>query len=153
LALSRRRIHMALMTRFDPFRDVSRIQEEMSRLFDERLGAPAESLGWTPACDIYEDGDELVIRAALAGVNPKDVEIRFENGVLTLKGERKMEKEEKKEAYHRVEMSYGGFTRTFALPGIIDAEKIRAESKDGVLSIHLPKKVEAKPRAIQVKVA
>jgi HSP20 family protein len=143
---------MALLTRFDPFRDMARLQEEMGRLLDERLVGPAESLGWTPACDVYEDGDEVVIRAALAGVSPKDVDIRFENGVLTLKGERKMEKEEMKDNYHRVEMSYGSFTRTFALPATVDAEKVRAEAKDGVLSIHLPKKLEAKPKAIQVKV-
>jgi HSP20 family protein len=143
---------MALLTRFDPFRDMTRLQEEMSRFFDERLAQPAESLGWTPACDVYEDGDEVVIRAALAGVNPKDVDIRFENGVLTLKGERRMEKEETKDNYHRVEMSYGSFTRTFALPATIDSERIRAESKDGVLAVHLPKKAEAKPKAIQVKI-
>lgn len=143
---------MALLTRFDPFRDMARLQDEMSRLLDERRVGSPESMGWTPACDVYEDGDEVVIRVALAGVNPKDVDIRFENGVLTLKGERKMEREEKKENYHRVEMSYGSFTRSFALPATVDAEKIRAESKDGVLSVHLPKKLEAKPKAIQVKV-
>jgi len=143
---------MAFLTRYDPFRDLARLQEEMSRLFDDRIVGPAESLGWTPACDIYEDGEEVVVRAALSGVDPKDVDIRFENGVLTLKGERKMEKEEKKENYHRVETSYGAFTRTFSLPATVDAEKIRAESKNGVLAIHLPKKPEAKPKAIQVKV-
>jgi HSP20 family protein len=143
---------MAILARYDPFRDLARFQEEMSRLFDERMAGPAESLGWTPACDIYEDGEEVVIRSALAGVEPKDVDIRFENGVLTLKGQRKMEKEEKKENYHRVEMSYGAFTRTFSLPTSVDAEKIRAESKNGVLAVHLPKKSEARPKAIQVKV-
>ncbi len=144
---------MALLTRFDPFRDMARLQEEMGRLFDERLGTPAESVGWTPACDIYEDGDEVLVRAALAGVEPKDVEIRFENGVLTLKGERKMEKEERKENYHRLEMAYGSFTRSFALPATVDPEKIRAEAKHGILVIHLPKKAEAKPKSIQVKVS
>ena len=144
---------MAFLTRYDPLRDLARFQEEMSRLFDERLSFPAESLGWNPPCDIYEDGEEVAIRAALAGVEPKDVDIRFENGVLTLKGQRKMEKEEKKENYHRVEMSYGAFTRTFSLPATVDADKIRAESKNGVLVVHLPKKAEAKPKAIQVKVA
>jgi HSP20 family protein len=134
---------MALLTRFDPFRDMARLQDEMSRLFDERLVGSPESMGWTPACDVYEDGDEVVIRAALAGVAPKDVDIRFENGVLTLKGDRKMEREERKDNYHRVEMSYGSFTRSFALPATVDPEKIRAESKDGVLSVHLPKKAEA----------
>jgi len=146
---------MAILTRFDPFRDLARFQEEVGRLFEDRnsWNLPAESLGWTPACDVYEDGEEVLIRAALAGVDPKDVDIRFENGVLTLKGHRKMEREEKKENYHRVEMSYGSFTRTFSLPATVDAEKIRAESKNGVLLVHLPKKAEAKPKAIQVKVA
>ncbi|HVP68076.1 MAG TPA: Hsp20/alpha crystallin family protein [Anaeromyxobacteraceae bacterium] len=145
---------MALLTRYDPFRDLARFQEEVNRLFDERMtGSPAESLGWTPACDVYEDGEEVVIRAALAGVEPKDVDIRFENGVMTLKGQRRMEKEEKKDNYHRVEMSYGAFTRTFSLPATVDAEKIRAEAKNGILAVHLPKKAEAKPKAIQVKVA
>jgi len=146
---------MAFLTRYDPFRDLARFQNEVARLFDDRLTAttPAESLGWTPACDIYEDGEEVVIRAALSGVEPKDVDIRFENGVLTLKGERKMEKEDKSENYHRVETSYGAFTRTFSLPATVDAEKIRAEAKNGVLAVHLPKKAEAKPKAIQVKVS
>jgi HSP20 family protein len=144
---------MAILTRFDPFRDLARIQEEMGRLLDERsTQQPAESIGWTPACDVYEDADEVVIRAALAGVDPKDVEIRVENGVLTLKGERKVEMEEKKENYHRVEMAYGFFTRTFALPTSVDPEKVHAESKNGVLAVHLPKRAEAKPRSIQVKV-
>ena len=146
---------MAILTRYDPFRDLARFQDEVARLFDDGLArmGPAESLGWTPACDVYEDSEEVVVRSALAGVDPKDVDIRFENGVLTLKGSRKMEKEEKKENYHRVEMSYGAFTRTFALPSSVDVEKVRAESKNGVLSVHLPKKAEAKPKAIQVKVS
>ena len=113
---------------------------------------PAESIGWTPACDVFEDVDEVVIRAALAGVDPKDVEIRVENGVLTLKGERKVEKEEQKENYHRVEMAYGFFTRAFALPTSVDPEKVHADSKHGVLAVHLPKRSEAKPRSVQVKV-
>ncbi len=144
---------MALLTRWDPFRDVLRLQDEMTRLFDDRFARTTESMGWTPPCDIYEDGEEVVVRAELAGVDPKDVDIRFENGVLTVKGERKLEKEEKKDNYHRVELAYGTFTRSFSLPGTVDAEKIRAETKNGVLVIHLPKKPEAKPRAIQVKVA
>jgi HSP20 family protein len=150
---TRRRKIMAILTRFDPFRDLTRFQEEMGRLFDERLTAqPAESLGWTPACDVFEDENEVAIRAALAGVEPKDVEIRVENGVLTLKGERKIEKEERKDNYQRVEMAYGWFTRTFALPTSVDPEKVHAESKNGVLTVHLPKRAEAKPRAIEVKV-
>jgi HSP20 family protein len=144
---------MAMLTRWDPFRDMFRLQDEMSRLFtDDRLFRAGESVGWTPACDIYEDGEEVAVRVELAGVDPKDVDIRFENGVLTLKGERKLEKEEKKENYHRVELAYGTFTRSFSLPGTVDSEKIKAESKNGVLVVHLPKKPEAKPKAIQVKI-
>jgi len=146
---------MATLTRRDPLRELARAQEEMNRAFgDERLLFRAgESVGWTPACDIYEDGEEIVVRADLAGVEPKDVDIRFENGVLTVKGERKLEQEDKRENYHRLELSYGTFTRGFSLPATIDPEKIRAESKQGVLLIHLPKKLEAKPKSIQVKVS
>ncbi len=144
---------MAMLTRWDPFRDIARLQEDLlGRVYDERLFRTGESMGWTPSVDIYEDGEELVVRAELAGVDPKDVDIRFENGVLTVKGERKMEKEDKKENYHRVELAYGTFTRSFSLPATIDSEKIKAEAKNGVLVIHLPKKLEAKPKAIQVKV-
>ena len=144
-----------MLTRWDPFRELARVQEEMNRaLGDERqLFRAGESVGWTPACDIYEDGEEILVRAELAGVEPKDVEIGFENGVLTLKGERKLEKETARENYHRLELSYGTFTRAFSLPATIDSENIRAESKQGVLLIHLPKKAEAKPKSIQVKVS
>ena len=145
---------MAMLTRWYPFHELARVQEEMNRaLGEERLLFRAgESVGWTPSCDIYEDGEEIVVRAELAGVEPKDVEIRFENGVLTLKGERALEKEDKRENYHRLELNYGTFTRAFTLPATIDSEKIRADSKHGVLVVHLPKKPEAKPKSIQVRV-
>ena len=145
---------MASMTRFDPFRDLQRVQDEMAKLFDDRLMARGgESVGWTPKVDIFEDEEGVALRFELAGVDPKDVDIRFENGVLTLRGDRKMENEDKRENYHRVELAYGTFTRSFSLPATIDAEKIRAESKNGVLTVHLPKKPEAKPKSIQVKVS
>jgi HSP20 family protein len=145
---------MAMLTRWDPWRELNRVNQEMSRIFDERLGYRAgESVGWTPATDIYEDEEGLTLRFELAGVDPKDVDIRFENGVLTIKGERKLEREDRKENYHRVERSYGAFTRSFSLPGTVDPEKIRAESKNGVLAVVLPKKSEAKPKSIQVKVS
>jgi HSP20 family protein len=122
---------MAMLTRWDPFRDIARLQEDLlGRVYDERLFRTGESMGWTPSVDIYEDGEELVVRAELAGVDPKD----------------------EKENYHRVELAYGTFTRSFSLPATIDSEKIKAEAKNGVLVIHLPKKLEAKPKAIQVKV-
>ncbi len=146
---------MAMLQRWDPLRDLARMQDEVARLFDDRYAnrTAGESVGWTPSCDIFEDEEAVTLRFELAGVDPKDVDIRFENGVLTLRGERKLDREEKRENYHRVEMSYGTFTRSFSLPGTIDAEKIRAESKSGVLSVVLPKRPEAKPKAIQVKVS
>ena len=144
---------MAMMTRWEPFRDLARLQDEMNRLFDDRTYRSTESVGWTPACDIYEDEEAVTLRFELAGVDPKDVDVRFENGVLTVKGERKLDREEKRENYHRVERSYGTFTRSFSLPGTLDPERIKAEARNGVLAITLPKKAEAKPRAIQVKVS
>jgi HSP20 family protein len=144
---------MAMLAKRDPWREMTRAQEEMGRLLEDRfVFRTSESLGWTPATDIYEDEEGLTLKFELAGVEPKDVDIRFENGVLTIKGERKMEKEENKENYHRVELSYGAFNRSFSLPPTVDPDKIEAESKLGVLVIHLPKKAEAKPKSIQVKV-
>ena len=143
---------MAMPTRWEPFRDLARLQDEMTRLFDDRAYRAGESVGWTPPCDIFEDEDGLALRFDLAGVDPKDVDIRFENGILTLKGERKLENEDKRDSYHRIELAYGTFTRSFSLPGTVDAEKIRADAKNGLLTIHLPKRAEARPRAIQVKV-
>ncbi len=143
---------MAILTRWEPFRDIARLQDEMGRLFDDRLFRAGESMGWTPACDIYEDDESVTLRFELAGVDPKTVDIRFENGVMTVRGERKLEKEEKRENYHRVELAYGTFTRTFSLPATVDPEKIRAEARNGLLTVVLPKRAEAKPRPIQVKV-
>ena len=144
---------MAMLTRFDPWRELARMQDDLGRLFDDRMALRGgESVGWTPAADVYEDEEGLTLRFDLAGVEPKDVDIRFENGVLTLKGERKLEKEDRRENYHRVERQFGAFTRSFSLPGTVDAERIRAESKNGVLVVALPKKAEAKPKSIQVKV-
>jgi HSP20 family protein len=142
------------MTRFEPFRELARLQDEMSRLLDERqhLYRAGESVGWTPACDIYEDEEGVTLRFDLAGVEVGDVDVRFENGVLTIRGERKLEHADRRDRYHRIELAYGTFTRSFALPGTVDAEKIRAETKNGVLVVALPKRSEAKPRSIQVKI-
>ena len=145
---------MAMPTRWDPFRDLARLQEEMNRAFaDDRLYKAGESMGWTPACDIFEDEEGVTVKFDVAGVDPKGVDIRFENGVLTVRGERKLEKEDRRDNYHRIERTYGSFARSFTLPGTVDPEKIKAESKDGVLSVFLPKKPEAKPKSIQVKVS
>ena len=141
------------MTRFEPFKEFARLSDEMSRMLDERqMYRSGESVGWTPACDIYEDEEGVVLRFDLAGVDAQDVDVRFENGVLTIRGERKLEHPERRDRYHRVELAYGTFTRSFALPGTVDPEKIRAEAKNGLLVVALPKRAEAKPRSIQVKV-
>ncbi len=142
------------MTRFEPFKELARFQDEMSRLMDERqhLYRGGESVGWTPACDIFEDEEGVSLHFDLAGVNAQDVDVRFENGVLTIRGERKLEHADRRDRYHRIELAYGTFTRSFALPGSVDAEKIRAEAKNGILVVSLPKRAEAKPRSIQVKV-
>jgi HSP20 family protein len=145
-----------------PFRELGTLQEQMNRLFNESFrGVPpghgAEedwALGgsWAPAVDIYEQGGNIVLKAEVPGVDPKDVGILVENNVLTLQGERKFDEEVKKESYHRVERSYGTFTRSFTLPNVVDIDKIKAEHKDGVLRVTLPKKEEAKPRQIQINV-
>jgi HSP20 family protein len=146
--------------RWEPFRDLLSLQERMNRLFDESFRGITRheddwSIGgsWAPAVDIYEKDGNIVLKAELPGVEAKNVDVRVENNVLTLRGERKLEDEVKKENYHRVERSYGAFTRSFTLPSVVDTEKIKGEFKDGVLKVTLPKKEEARPRQIEVKVA
>jgi HSP20 family protein len=107
---------------------------------------------WAPPVDIYEDGDNLVLKAELPGLTPDDVQVRVENNTLYLKGERKLDKEVKEQNYHRIERSYGTFTRTFTLPNSVDADKVAANFKDGVLTLTMPKKEEAKPKTIKIDV-
>jgi HSP20 family protein len=146
------------IVRWEPFRDMLASQREFDRLFREAFN-PAVADGelstrtWAPPVDIYEDGDSLVLKAELPGVNPDDMDIRVENNTLYLKGERKFEKEVKEQNYHRVERSYGTFMRTFSLPNSIDADKVGANYKDGVLVLTMPKKEEAKPKTIKVSVS
>lgn len=144
---------MALL-RYDPFKELTQFQDEMNRWFGSRtaLGKNGESVGWSPAVDIYEDAEGLTLKVDLPDVDPKNVDIRLEDGVLTLRGERKLEHDEKRDGYHRIETSYGAFTRSFSLPATLDVDKVKAESKNGVLRVFLPKRAEAKPKAIQVKV-
>ena len=139
----------------DPFRT---FQQRFNRVFgDTGLTAfpPDESLSiaaWAPACDIFETADEIVVKAELPGVKKDDVKLTIENNVLTLRGERKFEAETNKEDYHRVEHSYGEFYRSFTLPFGIDVKNVNAEFKDGLLRVKLPKREEAKPKAIDVNV-
>lgn len=147
------------IVRWEPFRDLLSLQERMNRLFDEsyrsRTGEDDWALGgsWAPAVDIYEHENNIVLKAELPGVDPKDVDIRLENNTLTLRGERKFDSDVKKENYHRVERAYGSFTRSFTLPTIVDQNNIKAEFKDGVLRVTLPKREEARPKQIQIQAA
>jgi HSP20 family protein len=148
------------IVRWEPFRDLQAVQERLNRVFDEafrgvpRGGDDEWALGgsWAPSVDIFEHEGNLVLKAELPGVDPKDVDVRVENNVLTLRGERKFETEVKKEKYHRVERAYGTFSRSFTLPNVVDTEKIKADYKDGVLQVTLPQREEAKPKQIQVSV-
>jgi HSP20 family protein len=147
---------MAIL-RWEPMRDLVTTQEQFNRLFNESFGRAfgdeeLTSRAWMPAVDIYETADNLVLKAELPGINPEDVEVRVEDNTLYLKGERKFEKEAKEQNLHRVERSYGSFSRTFALPGSIDADKIQAEYKGGILTLTVPKREEAKPKTIKINV-
>jgi HSP20 family protein len=133
------------------------LQERMNRIFDEsyrgRQGAEDWMGGsWAPAVDIYEQNGNIVLQAELPGLDPKDVDVRVENNVLTLRGQRKLEENVKQDNYHRVERSYGSFTRSFTLPSQVDTEKIQASYKDGVLRLTLPTREEAKPKQIAINV-
>ena len=149
---------MAIM-RWEGLRDLLSLQERMNRVFDESargVGHGREedwTTGtWAPAVDIYEQGTDLVLKAELPGVDSKDVDVRIENNVLTLKGERKVDSEVKHDHYHRVERAYGAFTRAFTLPTSVDTTKVKADFKDGVLRIVLPKREESKPKQVQIEV-
>jgi len=152
------------IVRWEPFRDLVSLQDRMNRLFDEsyrsRSGAGTGqddewALGgsWAPSVDIYEHEGNIVLKAEVPGVDPKDVDVRIENNTLTLRGQRQLDSEIKRDSYHRVERSYGAFTRSFTLPNVVDQEKIKAEYRDGVLKLTLPKREEAKPKQISIQVS
>lgn len=147
------------IVRLDPWRDLAGMQERMNRLFGELYGRRSDedifNRGeWMPPVDIYQTGDkELVLKIELPGLKREEIDLRVEDKTLTIRGERKRESEVKEEQYHRVERSYGSFSRSFALPGTVDTEKVHAEYRNGVLTIQLPTRDEAKPRQIQVQVS
>ncbi len=136
--------------------DLFGIQREMNRMFNDffRGGQDEETslAQWTPAVDIAEHDDQYSVKVELPGVNKEDVKITFESNILTIRGEKKQEKETKKENYHRLERNYGSFQRSFTLPATVKSDKIDAIYKDGILSISIPKAEEAKPKQIEVKV-
>ena len=143
------------IVRWDPFRDLSMLQDRMNRLFDDagrpwRTDEPAATTSWSPSVDIFETEGEIVVKAELPGMDRKDIQLNLENNVLSLRGERKFQKETKDDNYHRIERSYGVFSRSFSIPATVDEERIRADYKDGVLKIVLPKKDQAKPKQIKI---
>lgn len=142
------------ISRFEPFRGVN-LQDEVSRLFNEAFGRTSDEgsiTTWAPAVDIYETEHELVVKADLPDVKPEELDIRVENNILTIRGERKFEKKVTEDKYLRVERSYGSFSRSFSLANTVNAEAIKAEYKNGVLTLTVPKREEAKPKQIKVNV-
>jgi HSP20 family protein len=151
---------MTLLTRWEPFREFSTMQDRMNRmnrLFRESYGAeaPEEALTTTsfaPPVDIYEDEHTITLKLEVPGIDEKDIDVRIEGNTLTVHGERKIEKEEKEENFRRIERQYGGFTRSFTLPSSVDPGQVSAHYDKGVLKINLAKKAEAKPKQIKVNV-
>ena len=149
---------MAIVRWTDPFREFAHLQDRINRVFTDTYGRADEGLmssgNWAPPVDIYQNGDhELVLKAELPDMTREDIEITVDNGTLTLKGEKKLSSEVKEEHFRRIERHYGTFSRSFSLPRTVDAAKVAAEYKNGVLTVKLPLREEAKPRQIKVDVA
>ncbi len=148
------------IVKWDPFRELEEMSDRLNRVFNRpalsRTGNGKETMtaaDWSPVVDVLETDKEYVIKAELPEVKRDDVKITVQDGVLTIQGERKYEAEEKGKRFHRIERSYGSFVRSFTVPDFVDEEKVGAEFRDGVLSLHLPKTEKARPRAIEVKVS
>jgi HSP20 family protein len=144
------------ITRWDPFRDVIALQNRVNSLFrdfNETGDNPLTAASFVPPVDIYEDAEKVVLKLEAPGIDEKDLDIRVENHTLTVKGERKFEKEEKEENFHRIERRYGSFFRAFTLPSTVDTEHVDAKYNAGVLKLELKKKPEAQPKQIKVNVA
>ena len=136
------------LTHFDPLASVRLFEDAFTRMINE----PRATRPWSPAVDIYETENELVLKADVPDVDPKDIDVRVENQTLTISGERKFEQENSSKGFHRIERSYGAFVRSFAVPNSFDTDKIDAGFKNGVLTVTLPKKETAKPRQVKVEV-
>jgi HSP20 family protein len=145
---------MANLNRFEPFRGATTLHEQLNRMFGEGFNRQEESnlTTWAPAVDIMETEHELIVKADLPDVDPKDLDIRVENNILTIRGERKFEKQVHDGNYLRVERAYGSFARSFSLANTVNTEAIKADYQNGVLTLHIPKREEAKPKQIKVNV-
>src|SRR6266508_4768519 len=148
---------MTSMTRWEPFRDLMTLQDRLNRMCSEPFSGVTnqESLSagaFVPPVDVYEDDHGIRLKMEVPGIDEKDIDIRLENNLLTVRGERKLESETKQENYHRMERSYGSFTRSFSLPNSVNPEDVKAGYSKGVLTIHLGKRAEARPKQIKVDI-
>jgi len=144
-----------MITRWEPFRNISTLQEQVNRLFDSSFkgnGDNSTLTTWAPAVDIYETENELVLKADLPDIDEKNLDIRVENNMLTIRGERKFEQKVNEDNYLRIERTYGSFSRSFSLPSTVNTEAIKADYKNGVLTVQLPKRAESKPKQVKVNV-
>lgn len=149
---------MAIVRWSDPFREFAQLQDRINRVFTDAYGRSDEGLmtsgAWVPPVDIYQNGDhEVVLKAELPDMKREDIEITVDNGTLTIKGEKTLSSDVKEEQFHRIERRYGTFSRSFSLPQTVDAGRVSADYRDGVLTVKLPMREEAKPRQIKVNVA
>ncbi|MGA2989558.1 MAG: Hsp20/alpha crystallin family protein [Candidatus Korobacteraceae bacterium] len=148
---------MTVLTRWEPFRELATLQDRMNRLFNDQFSACSggDSLtagSFVPPVDVYEDEHGIELKMEVPGIEEKDIDIRLENNILTVSGERRLSKEEKEENFHRIERRYGGFSRSFTLPNTVDTEKVSASYDKGVLKVALSKRAEAKPKQIKIQV-
>ena len=148
---------MTLLTRWEPMRELATLQERMNRLFTDQFSpvTSQESLvsgSFVPPVDVYEDEQSIRLKMEVPGIDEKDIDIRLENNLLTVHGERKLESETKEENYHRIERNYGSFTRSFALPNTVNTEDVKASYAKGVLTVALAKRAEARPKQIKVEI-
>ena len=144
------------LVRWDPFREMAALSERLNRVLSDHpsLGRNGETYGtWTPPVDIFERDEQLILRAELPGLSRADIDVRVENGVLTLHGERRREAGFDEDGAHRLERVFGSFTRSFTLPTTVDAARIAATYKDGVLEVVLPKSEASKPKKVQIQAA
>ena len=145
------------MTRWEPFRGLNTLQEQVNRLFEDSFSRSrsghAELASWAPGVDVYETENELVVKADLPDVQEKDIDVRVENNTLTIRGERKFSNEVQDDNYLRIERAYGTFTRSFSLPNTVNTEAIKADYRNGVLSVSMPKREETKPKQIKISVS
>ena len=144
---------MSNLNRWEPFRGAATLHEQLNRVFGDAFHREESNLTtWAPAVDILETEHELVVKADLPEVDPKDLDIRVENNILTIRGERKFQKQVNENNYLRVERSYGSFARSFSLANTVNSEAIKADYQNGVLTLNIPKREEAKPKQIKVNV-